>query len=109
MINVKFLLSNGEEMVVEAPEGWSIMEVARKFDVPGIVAECGGGATCSTCHVYIDAPWSEQVGPADDMESALLELAPGNDAIRSRLSCQIILNKELDGITVSVPEEQYGY
>jgi 2Fe-2S ferredoxin len=107
MVKAKFVLPEGEEVSVEAPEGWSVMEAARKFAVQGIVAECGGGATCSTCHVYVEGPWTDVVGPPSDLEAALLELAPGSDVSCSRLSCQIILKPELDGIVVRVPAEQY--
>lgn len=104
---VNFKLSNDEEMVVVAEEGWTLMEAARKEGVPGIVAECGGGATCSTCHVFILEPWIEKVGPPSDLEDMLLEMAPGRDEQCSRLSCQIKMTAELDGIAVRVPDEQY--
>jgi len=107
MLKTNFILANGEERSHEAHEGWSLMETARKFDVPGIVAECGGSASCSTCHVYVLSPWLEMLEPKSEIEAALVEMAPGSDESCSRLSCQIILKPELDGITVRVPEAQY--
>ena len=76
---VNFKLSNGAEMAVNAEDGWTMMEAARKEGVPGIVAECGGGGICSTCHVFILEPWIEKVGPPSALEDMLLEMAPGID------------------------------
>lgn len=104
---VRFKLSSGEEMAINAEVGWSLMEAARKEGVPGIVAECGGGATCSTCHVYVMDPWIDHVGPPSDLEDMLLDMAPGRDTRSSRLSCQIKIHENLDGLEVRVPDEQY--
>jgi 2Fe-2S ferredoxin len=105
MPKIHFVLPDGAVQSVDAQEGWSMMEVARDADVPGIIAECGGRALCSTCHVYIDEDWLERVGPPSDTEMFTLDLAPDvNDA--SRLSCQLIIRAEHEGLRVRVPKEQ---
>ena len=105
MPNIYFILPDGEVRSVQAQEGWSLMEVARNAAVPGIVAECGGRALCSTCHVYVEDDWLEAVGPANPLEQVTLDLAPDpTDA--SRLSCQIVVRPELEGLRVRVPVEQ---
>ena len=105
MPKAEFLLPDGERRVIEAPEGWSLMEAARKEGVPGIIAECGGGAICSTCHVIVERTWCEVVGTPSPTEDLLLEDAPEREET-SRLSCQVIMTPDLDGITVKVPSEQ---
>ncbi|MBS0248396.1 MAG: 2Fe-2S iron-sulfur cluster binding domain-containing protein [Proteobacteria bacterium] len=102
---VHFILPDQTQMTVDAADGYSLMEIAREKDVPGIVAECGGGAICSTCHVHVLEKWLPVVGPASDTEDMLLDLAPGRDAT-SRLSCQIMLDATMNDLTVRVPEKQ---
>ena len=108
MVNVHFIQPDSTRQSVEGSEGMTLMETAREAGIPGILAECGGGAICSTCHVHIAPEWIEKVGTAPEMEQMLLEFAPGKDE-SSRLSCQIVLTPELDGLTVTVPEEQSDY
>ncbi|NTW38402.1 MAG: 2Fe-2S iron-sulfur cluster binding domain-containing protein [Cellulomonadaceae bacterium] len=81
------------------------MRAAQKLNVRGIVAECGGMAACSTCHCYVDRAWLDKLDPMDDMEQGMLEIAVDPDD-RSRLSCQIALRPDLDGLTVAVPAQQ---
>jgi 2Fe-2S ferredoxin len=108
MPNVQFALPGGEVQTVEAKEGWTLMEVAREAGVPGIVAECGGRALCSTCHVHVDEKWVAAVGEPDDLEAITLDLAPEvNDT--SRLSCQIKIKPEFEGLLVHIPAHQAGY
>jgi 2Fe-2S ferredoxin len=108
MPNVHFVLSNGQVQTVDAKEGWSLMEVARQAGVPGIVAECGGAALCSTCHVHVDDEWLDIVGPPNELELITLDLAADvTDA--SRLSCQLKVRSEYEGLVVRVPEHQAGY
>lgn len=102
---VTFVQPDGSQRTIDIPTGWSIMEGARNEGVPGIVAECGGGALCSTCHVHVADAWRDAVGPATELEEALLGLAPGADD-SSRLSCQINMVDAFDGLVVRVPEEQ---
>jgi len=101
-----FVSPEGVEQQVEVPDLWSLMEAARRDDVPGIVAECGGGAICGTCHVHVDPQWADKLDEADMSEQALLEVVPQRCAT-SRLACQIIMSPELDGIRVVVPSEQF--
>ena len=82
------------------------MEGARSNDVPGIVADCGGCMSCATCHVYIAPEWLDRVGRAQKDEEAMLELAIDPQE-NSRLSCQVIVTSELDGLVVHIPEAQF--
>lgn len=108
MPKIHFILPDGSKRTVEAPQGWSVMEVARNEGVPGIVAECGGGAFCSTCHVYVEPEWRDVAGPPADLELMTLDLA-SETTDASRLSCQMIVKPEYDGLTVRVPTNQAGY
>lgn len=82
------------------------MEGARNAGIAGIVAECGGGCSCSTCHVYVHPDWFGRLPPKEGLEEDMLDFAPGMDPERSRLSCQIKITAELDGLVVFVPVEQ---
>ncbi len=82
------------------------MRVARRNDFSGIVAECGGLCSCATCHVHIDPAWLPKLPPREELEVEMLDFAEGVDA-SSRLSCQITITPELDGLIVYVPESQY--
>ena len=90
---------------VEAPLGWTVMEAAVKNNVPGIEAECGGACACATCHVYVADEWSAKVGKPQPMEDDMLDFASDVRA-NSRLSCQIKVKPELDGLVVRTPERQ---
>ncbi len=108
MRSAVFTLPNGTEQTLEVPDDWSLMEAARRDGLEGIVAECGGGAICGTCHVLVEAQWFARLEPAGASEEALLEIVPER-APTSRLSCQVIMAPELDGICVSVPSEQLAF
>jgi 2Fe-2S ferredoxin len=82
-------------------EGLSLMEVAKANDVDGIFGDCGGGCSCATCHVYVANEWMEKVGQPDDIELDMLDMA-AEPQPNSRLSCQIKMSAELDGIEVTV-------
>jgi 2Fe-2S ferredoxin len=102
-IRVVMTQDNGVERVIDnAPLGVSLMEVGRNAGVDGILGDCGGGCSCATCHVYIDAAWQTRVGAADDVEIATLDMVSHIQKPNSRLSCQIVLSAELDGLTVTV-------
>lgn len=90
---------------VEAPVGWTVMEAAVKNSVPGIEAECGGACACATCHVYVEEEWMGAVGTAEPMEADMLDFASDLKP-NSRLSCQIRIVPELDGIVVHTPARQ---
>jgi 2Fe-2S ferredoxin len=94
----------GEEHILDAPESYTLMEVIRDADL-GLPAICGGGCDCATCHILLEPEWREKVGPPGEFELALLEDAPDYDAARSRLSCQISVTPELDGLVAALPDE----
>jgi ferredoxin, 2Fe-2S len=105
MINVIFTYKDRPDHKIEVTEGMSLMEAAKGANVEGIDADCGGCMVCGTCHVYVDAPWSEKLARPSDMEAQILECVPSPDP-RARLSCQIAMNPSLDGLTVQLPEQQ---
>jgi len=106
MITVNFINSKGELKSVNAVEGETLMECAKKNDIHEIEAECGGGCSCATCHVYIDKDWVDKIDEASEMEEDMLDFAL-NVQDNSRLSCQIKLEANLDGLTVRTPETQF--
>ena len=97
--------SSGTARTVEAEIGSTVMETAIMNGVPGIVAECGGACTCATCHGYIDPAWTDIVGPPSMMEEDMLDFA-FEVKPNSRLTCQIKVKPELDGLIVRVPAQQ---
>lgn len=105
MPKITFTDHEGHERTVEANKGESVMEVARRLDVPGIDADCGGNCACATCHVYVDDAWLARVGGRSETEEAMLAFAP-NVTANSRLSCQIPVREDLDGLRVTTPESQ---
>ena len=105
MTKLTYIAHDGTRFDVEAENGSTVMENAIRNAVPGIEAECGGACACATCHVYVDEAWREKVGPPSPMEEDMLDF--GFDVRpNSRLSCQIKVSDELDGLTVSTPERQ---
>ncbi|MET0704169.1 MAG: 2Fe-2S iron-sulfur cluster-binding protein [Mycobacterium sp.] len=106
MPKVIFIALDGTQRTVDARAGESVMAVAVRNGVPGIIGECGGNCSCATCHVYVDDDFAAAVGGAGDMEDDLLDLGVDDRRETSRLSCQISVTEELDGLTVRVPEEQ---
>lgn len=106
MPKVTFVSPNGDEAVVDAKPGQSVMQAALAAGVSGIVAECGGSMMCATCHVYVDDAWRDTVGAASGDETAMLDFAASEVRPSSRLSCQIALTDDLDGLTVHLPDAQ---
>ncbi|MDX2680374.1 2Fe-2S iron-sulfur cluster-binding protein [Streptomyces sp. NY05-11A] len=106
MPTVIFQLPDGSERKVTAAPGTVLMQAAVSHGVDGIVAECGGNASCATCHVYVDDQHTELVGPPNDVEDEMLDFTAAERRPTSRLSCQIQLSDALDGLVVHVPEEQ---
>lgn len=97
---------DGTEHVLDAIEGWRVMEIIRDHGLP-IKAECGGCCACATCHVYVDEAWREKLCAMREDEEEMLDLAPDvRDA--SRLSCQIIMSEELDGLTLTLAPGSEG-
>jgi ferredoxin, 2Fe-2S len=105
MAKITFIDSKGTARTVEGEVASTVMETAIKNNVPEIEAECGGACACSTCHVYIEEDWREKVGEPSPMEEDMLDFA-FEVKPNSRLSCQIKVSEELDGLTVRTPERQ---
>ncbi|MFN3213386.1 MAG: 2Fe-2S iron-sulfur cluster-binding protein [Henriciella sp.] len=106
MAKIIYVDHEGTERVVEATNGESVMEAAIKNSIPGIDADCGGACACATCHVYIADGFMDKVGTPEDMEQSMLDFAENVQA-NSRLSCQISVSDELDGLKVTTPESQH--
>jgi 2Fe-2S ferredoxin len=106
MPKVIYVLPSGERREVEVENGYSIMEGAVNNNVDGIVAECGGACACATCHSYIDEAWIKKMPEMDDMEDSMLDAAYERKD-NSRLTCQLEMNDEWDGLVVHVAENEY--
>ncbi|NWG71884.1 MAG: 2Fe-2S iron-sulfur cluster binding domain-containing protein [Parvularculaceae bacterium] len=105
MPKITYIEKNGKEHVVEAAAGLSVMEAAVRNMIPGIDADCGGACACATCHVYVDPAWADKVGKPETMEESMLDFAY-EPKENSRLSCQINITADLDGLIVRLPEFQ---
>ena len=102
-IKVTLIQPDGVERALQnVASGRTLMEAARDAGVVGVLGDCGGGCMCATCHVYVPPQWRERVGPPGEVESQTLDMACNVRPEASRLSCQIILREELDGLTVEV-------
>jgi len=106
MPTIHYILKDGSTRSVEAKLGASVMETAIHHNVRGIDAECGGCCSCATCHVYVDEAYVSRLSPPDDMEDGLLDGVASERRPGSRLSCQLTITAELEGLTVRVPEAQ---
>ncbi len=106
MVKIIYKDHEGEAREVDAQKGETVMETAIKNSVPGIDADCGGACACATCHVYVDEAFMDKVGQPEDMEASMLDFAE-NVQPNSRLSCQITVSDELEGLTVTTPESQH--
>ncbi len=106
MAKITYIEHSGTEHVIDVENGMTVMEGAIKNSIPGIDADCGGACACATCHVYVDESWMDKVGPAESMEEDMLDFA-FDVKPNSRLSCQIKVSDELDGLRVTTPEKQF--
>ena len=106
MAKITYIENDGSEHTVEVKNGLSVMEGAIRNNVPGIDADCGGACACATCHVYVDEAWREKTGTPSAMEESMLDFAE-NVQPNSRLSCQIRVSDDLDGLIVRLPEDQH--
>ena len=106
MLKVIYIEHSGCEHLVEAAIGKSLMQTAVDHLVPGILGDCGGNGSCATCHGYVDESWRDKLAAPSDDETTMLE---GAIEVRdnSRLTCQIAMSAELDGIVVRLPERQF--
>jgi len=106
MAKITYIDADGTTHVVDVKPGMSVMQGAVRNGIPGIVAECGGNCACGTCRVYVDESWREKTGQASDMEDATMEIRE-DPALNKRLSCQITVTEDLDGLVVRIPDSQY--
>ncbi|SHF25721.1 ferredoxin, 2Fe-2S [Loktanella atrilutea] len=106
MAKITYVEHGGKEHVVEVKTGMTVMEGARDNGIPGIEADCGGACACSTCHVYVDPSWVDRLPAKDAMEEDMLDFAYKPDPARSRLTCQLKVSDDLDGLRVQMPEKQ---
>lgn len=106
MAKIIYIESNGTEHAVDVKTGLSAMEGAVKANLPSILAECGGACACATCHVYVDDAWIEKVASPDTAEVGMLEFAE-NVRANSRLSCQINVRDDLDGLVLHLPDSSF--
>ncbi len=106
MPKVTYVGLDGQVYDVEAVDGESVMATAVKNGVPGIIGECGGNASCATCHVWVRDEFLSLVGEPNDTEEDLLEMGVSDRRDGSRLSCQITMSEELDGLTVDVAPQE---
>ena len=106
MAKITYVEHDGTEHVLDVKTGLTVMEGAVKNNVPGIDADCGGACACATCHVYVDEAWIGKTGTRSAMEESMLDFAEAVTE-NSRLSCQIKVTDELDGLKVTMPESQH--
>ena len=106
MPKITYIAFDGTETVVDAKEGMSVMQTAVNNGVDGIVAECGGACSCATCHVHVEEEWFDKLPEVQNMEKEMLDFVMSPQPT-SRLSCQIKVTAELDGLVVHTPESQY--
>jgi len=105
MLKIIFIESTGKKHEIEAAEGETVMQAALNNLVPGIVGDCGGFLNCATCHGYVDEVWFEKLPPASPDEKGMLDCAIEKNE-SSRLTCQITMSADLDGIVIRIPERQ---
>ena len=105
MPKITFNTHDNKVHTVEVQNGLSVMEGAVQNDIPGIDADCGGGMACATCHIYVKEEWWDKIPNKEDGEEDMLDMAYEPNKF-SRLSCQIIVSNELDGLVVSIPSKQ---
>ena len=105
MPKITYLTHDLQSHTVEVQNGLTVMEGAVQNDIPGIDADCGGGMACATCHVYVKEDWWDKLSDKEDGEEDMLDMAYEPNKF-SRLSCQIIVSDELDGLEVSIPSKQ---
>ena len=105
MAKIIFVTHENQEYTVDVQNGLTVMEGAVQNDIPGIDADCGGGMACATCHVYVSEEWFDKLPAKEDGEEDMLDMA-FEPKKNSRLSCQITISDDLDGLTVNIPSKQ---
>jgi len=105
MPKITYIEHNNKNHTIEVPDGLSVMEGAIQNNIKGIDADCGGSMACATCHVYVDKDWYEKLPKKEEGEEDMLDVAYEPNQF-SRLSCQIMVSNELDGLIVRLPYKQ---
>ena len=105
MTKITYIENNGKTHVIEVANGLSVMEGAVQNNIPGIDADCGGAMACATCHVYVTEDWFDKLPKKEDGEEDMLDMA-FEPKKNSRLSCQLVVKDELDGLIVNIPSKQ---
>ena len=105
MPKITYIDSSGNKKIIEVSKGLSVMEGAVQNNVPGIDADCGGGMACATCHVYVKEKWFNELPKKEDGEEDMLDMAHEPNKF-SRLSCQLTVSDDLEGLVVNLPEKQ---
>ena len=106
MALVFYVTHDGSQFEADVPAGSSVMDGALNNGIDGILAECGGAMSCATCHVYVDEAWASKITPPNEMETDMLEVV-SNPNEYSRLSCQLTVTEEMEGLKVRLPESQF--
>ena len=105
MPKITYIENNGKSHSVDVAKGLTVMEGAVQNNIPGIDADCGGGMACATCHVYVKEEWFDKINPKSEGEDDMIDQAHQPSKF-SRLSCQISVSDEIDGLVVNLPEKQ---
>ena len=105
MAKITYITQDNKIHTIEVQNGLTVMEGAVQNDIPGIDADCGGAMACSTCHVYVEENWFNKIPKAEDAEVDMIDMAY-EPKKNSRLSCQLIVSDEIDGLIVNLPEKQ---
>ena len=105
MPKIKYFDQKGNSKTIDVENGLTVMEGAVQNNIPGIDADCGGSMACATCHVYVEDSWLNKIPKAEDAENDMIDMAYSPKK-NSRLSCQIIVSEELNGLIVTTPEKQ---
>ena len=105
MAKIKYIDFQGNSKTIEIENGLTVMEGAIQNNIPGIDADCGGSMACATCHVYVEEKWLNKIPEAEEAEVDMIDMAI-EPKKNSRLSCQIIVSDELEGLTITTPAQQ---
>ena len=105
MPKITYKDNQGNSKTIEVEKGLSVMEGAIQNNIPGIDADCGGSMACATCHVYVEEKWLDKLPKAEEGENDMIDMA-FQPKKNSRLSCQLIVSDEIDGLVVNIPSKQ---
>jgi 2Fe-2S ferredoxin len=106
MTKVTFRSAKADDVTLDVEPGVSLMQAAVKAGIDGIVADCGGQCQCATCHVYVDDTYADVLPPMSEDEDDMLEITASERTERSRLSCQLVVDENVDELVVDLPERQ---